>query len=84
MAGEQRAQMDTQTDRGILIIVFYKLMIALNDWFKIKSHVWSKVYRMKQTPKLFKFFNCIKQFMKTQEHKIQLLFTPSMRGGLIA
>ena len=56
MEAEQRALMDTQTDRGILIIVFYKLMIALNDWFKIKSHVWSKVYRMKQTPKLFKFF----------------------------
>ena len=55
MAGEQRAQMDTQTDRGILIIVSYKLMIALNDWFEIKSHVWSKVQGIKQTPKFCNF-----------------------------
>lgn len=39
MAAEQGALMDTQTDIGILIIVSYKLMIAPNDWFKIKSHV---------------------------------------------
>lgn len=31
MVAEQRALIDTQTDRGILIIVSYKLMIALND-----------------------------------------------------
>ena len=31
MVAEQRALMDTQTDTGILIIVSYKLMIALND-----------------------------------------------------
>ena len=38
---------DRHADKGILMVVSYKLMIAPNDWFKIKSHLQSKVQGMK-------------------------------------